>query len=472
MKASYITRTLILLLLLIVVSCQTSPPDIFVGMGVKTGEITKNSAIVHVRLTEVPGHTEDNLVPGKEGQARLLYSPSDNLEDAKKTEWMKALPDNDYSIQFQLNSLKSGIRYHLGVEMRSNENSNIHVARGYSFKTAPPLQEEATVKFQVTTGQDLLGLDTYYKMAAQKPDFLVSTGDNVYYDKECEGRTVELAFQCYQIMYGSKPIVDYFRHIGGYFEKDDHDYRFNDADTVSHGKWVRKSQINPGLSKITEEKKDRFYDEGWLSHEEGIMVFKKVYPMSDKTYRTFRWGKGVQIWLVEGRDFRSPNKMPDGPEKSIWGEEQKAWLKSTLKNSDADYKIIISPTPIIGPDRQSKIDNHANFKGFWTEGQEFLNWLIQNRMKNVILACGDRHWQYHSHFKNFVHEFSSGPTCDEHSVKNKLGQHPPDAADFENIEQPYVNLCGGFLTMSYESDKGLNCSFYDINGMQLYSVSF
>ncbi|MDB6006750.1 MAG: hypothetical protein JWR15_3737, partial [Prosthecobacter sp.] len=26
---------------------------------------------------------------------------------------------------------------------------------------------------------------------------------------------------------------------------------------------------------------------------------------------------------TDGRDYRSPNKMPDGPDKTIWGAEQK-----------------------------------------------------------------------------------------------------------------------------------------------------
>ena len=136
--------------------------------------------------------------------------------------------------------------------------------------------------------------------------------------------------------------------------------------------------------------------EKWLTHEEGIMVFKQVFPMSDPTYRTFRWGKGVQIWLVEGRDFRSPNAMPDGPDKTLWGKEQLAWLKRTLLESDADWRVLISPTPIIGPDRVTKNDNHADPKGFWTEGQAFLDWIKDNQLDNLMLICGDRHWQYES----------------------------------------------------------------------------
>ncbi|MFN9915901.1 MAG: alkaline phosphatase D family protein, partial [Pirellulaceae bacterium] len=121
--------------------------------------------------------------------------------------------------------------------------------------------------------------------------------------------------------------------------------------------------------------------------------------------------------MLEHRDYRSPNAMADGPEKSIWGPEQKAWLRETLAASDADYRLIVAPNPIIGPDRIMKGDNHANLNGFWHEAQSFLDWLKENHFDNVILMCGDRHWQYHSIDRRqgrSIHEFSCGPTCDEH----------------------------------------------------------
>ena len=52
--------------------------------------------------------------------------------------------------------------------------------------------------------------------------------------------------------------------------------------------------------------------------------------------------------------------MPDGPEKTILGSEQKAWLMKTLSESKATFKLVFSPTPIVGPDRKNKRDNHAN----------------------------------------------------------------------------------------------------------------
>jgi len=94
---------------------------------------------------------------------------------------------------------------------------------------------------------------------------------------------------------------------------------------------------------------------GQLTFEDGLKVWRENVPLADKPYRAFRWGKDLQIWLAEGREFRSPNKSADHPGKTIWGEAQKKWFQETVQASDATFKILFSPTPIVGPDR----DAHA-----------------------------------------------------------------------------------------------------------------
>ncbi|HMC09982.1 MAG TPA: alkaline phosphatase D family protein [Pirellulaceae bacterium] len=296
---------------------------------------------------------------------------------------------------------------------------------------------------------------------AQRPDFCVSAGDTVYYDGQGQARNVPEAWQAYQKMFGLVPMKDYYRHVGGYFMKDDHDYRFNDSDPHMKGLWVNVGK-NDSKARYTETKGNRKLDVNWLTHEEGVRVFKQVFPMGEKTYRTVRWGRGLQIWMLENRDYRSPNDMPDGPDKTIWGKEQKAWLKETLLASDADYRIIISPNPIMGPDRLLKGDNQANLNGFWHEGQAFLDWLKDNRLTNVVLMNGDRHWQYHSIDKRnsrTIHEFSCGPTCDEHV------QPVPPA--YDGVDRPYSASRGGFLTVTYQPDRSLSCQFYSVEGKAL-----
>jgi alkaline phosphatase D len=202
-----------------------------------------------------------------------------------------------------------------------------------------------------------------------------------------------------------------------------------------------------------------------MTFADGQRIFREQAPMGEKTYRTYRWGKDLQVWLVEGRDFRSPNSMPDGPDKTIWGAEQKKWLKDTLLASDATWKVLVSPTPIVGPDRaRGKNDNHAN-AAFQHEGDEMRQWFQKNLPDNFFVACGDRHWQYHSvHPDTKVEEFSCGPASDEHA-----GGSPGEDPKYHRFHR----VKGGFLSVSVGRKDGKSeivFRFHDVQGKSLYEV--
>ncbi|RMG59984.1 MAG: alkaline phosphatase, partial [Bacteroidetes bacterium] len=186
----------------------------------------------------------------------------------------------------------------------------------------------------------------------------------------------------------------------------------------------------------------------------------------------------LQLWFVEGRDFRSPNAMPDGPDKTIWGAEQLNWLKESLLASDATFKLLISPTPMIGPDDKRKTDNHTNLGGFRHEGDAFFAWLDENGFqdKGFYILCGDRHWQYHSIHPNGIEEFSCGALVDQNS---RVGRKPgdPGSTDPEGlIRQPFTSpqAGGGFLLVELDPGPGgpsLSLRLMDIYGEERYAVT-
>ena len=89
-------------------------------------------------------------------------------------------------------------------------------------------------------------------------------------------------------------------------------------------------------------------------------------------------------------------------------------------------------------------------------------------MSNVILMCGDRHWQYHSHDRREgrdIHEFSCGPTCDEHT------QSVPPL--YDGVAQPYSASRGGFMQVLYQPEtRSLTFEFYSVTGEALYQKAF
>jgi alkaline phosphatase/alkaline phosphatase D len=453
------------------------------GQGEMVGEVTTNSVILQSRLTLGTQRRAGGL-PGAEGEARFEISKSSHFTDPAFTDWVTAVPEHDSIIKIKVEDLDSGIRYYYRLIYGPRRDS---VATGptRTFKTLDGAEIASKVSFVVVTGMNYhhfhdhskrayqgadkeLGYPALKTILALKPDFFVGTGDNVYYDVPYRGRarTAEKMRKKWHEQFEQPRYVDLFAEIPTYWEKDDHDYRYNDCDNTTD------MEPSPTL---------------------GAAIFREQVPIVDPeephavTYRTYRINRDLQIWLVEGRDYRSPNMMPSGPEKSLWGVDQRRWLQKTLLESDATFRILISPGPMIGPDdaKQAgpvaeghdrvKRDNHADPGGFQHERDEFFHWLKENNLhQNFYIVCGDRHWQYHSIHPTGFEEFSCGALVDANS---RLGRPPgdPDSTDPEAlIEQPYTydEPTGGFLrvTVKPEPEPSALFSFFDENGTLLYEV--
>jgi alkaline phosphatase D len=204
-----------------------------------------------------------------------------------------------------------------------------------------------------------------------------------------------------------------------------------------------------------------------FTFDEGLKLFPEQVPMGAQPYRRFRWGTGLEIFLLEGRDFRSSNRDVDGMGKSLWGAAQKQWLLDGLNHSEARWKLIVSPGPLIGPDRKNKHDNHAN-DAFETEGREFRRWLAANsRVADTVWVNGDRHWQYHSvDSETGVNEFCCGAASDSHA--SGTPGEDPRLHRFHRVR-------GGFLTIQVRVNGGkseLVLEHRDIAGARVYGHTF
>ncbi|MEM8670451.1 MAG: alkaline phosphatase D family protein [Planctomycetota bacterium] len=424
------------------------------AMGFRVGEVTQDSAIVWTRITrdaernwdghreptkrqpktdrytpsEVAVNDREGATPGAPGQLRVTVWPNTDADQKQILEWTTVGEETDFCHQFQLHGLEPGTDYDLLVEARDTPGSAVTASSEGSFTTPANAKDWQDVRFAVVTGQSYWDLDDpkgyhiYPAMKAQNLQFLVPTGDTVYLDSEApRARTIELARFHWHRMYSLPRHVEFHRTVPGYWEVDDHDSWINDGWPTQTAPWM-----NP------------------LTFEQGFNVYREQVPIGDKTFRTIRWGKGLQVWMVEGRLYRSPNTMVDGPEKTIWGKEQLEWLKGSILESDADFRVLISPTPIVGPDRdRGKKDNHAN-DSFAYEGNHFRRWTKEQGLKNFYSCCGDRHWQYMSiDPESGLREFSCGPASDKHAGGN------PEQPSW----QPFLRVMGGFLTVSVSQEN-------------------
>lgn len=451
---------------------------VFLASGVRVGEVGMDSAVVWTRTTAEPARragreisgrpvvtlapgvdvsTLEGAVPGAPGEVRVALRPATPVDGTgaiaarRLSGWHPTGAEHDFTHQATFEGLTPNVRYLVTVEARpadGDADAPATAVETATFRTAPAPDQRLPVRFAAMTCQYYGrrdrpdGFRIYPSMAAGRPDFYLSVGDNVYYDNESPRTTsVELARYHWQRMFTLPAIASFLRAVPGYWLKDDHDLLRNDS-------WPG---IEPGISAP-------------MTFEEGQAVFIEQTPAPERPYRTVRWGKGVQLWLVEGRDFRSPNDMPDGSGKTIWGTEQWQWLRDSLLESDADWKVLVSPTPIVGPDRGNKADNHAN-AAFSHEGDAVREWFLANLDDSFLVIVGDRHWQYHSiHPETGLDEFSVGPASDAHA-----GGTPGEDPDFHRFHR----VGGGFLSIDVDwvgERPRIVLRHRDVSGRVVYEI--
>ena len=478
-------------LLISIVFCSCSkwgkPDGPFFGNGFHNGWADQTSIVIWTRLTKTPELNKDGqkfiIIPADEarelskssdkqknlkaqipegfsleqmegacvgmaGEVKLAYFPFFKPLEKIETEWTRVDSTKNFTQQWRLENLTPGSKYEVELYARANSDSDICDSIKGTFRTPPSPDTLKDVDFCIVTCQDYLRRDDpenghkiYQSMLNMFPDFYVHTGDIEYYDRSYPfALTEEIMRFKWDRIFALPFQRSFYTNVTTYFMKDDHDVLSDDA--------------FPGMTY------------GTVTFERGLEIFdKEQFPSNIKSYKTIRWGKDLQIWLVEGRNYRSRNDMPDGPGKTIWGKEQKEWLFNTLKESDATFKVLISPGPILGPDRNSKNDNYSN-SNYKYEGDEIRNFL--NQFDNLFICNGDRHWQYVTHLQGTnLWEFGCGPSSDQHA-----GGWEPDN---KRPEHRFLRVKGGFLKGSVSRKDGLPTlvfEHFDVDGNVIHEEIF
>ncbi|MFI3269351.1 MAG: alkaline phosphatase D family protein [Rikenellaceae bacterium] len=439
---------------------KPSADSVYFSTGFKVGDVTPTSAVIWTRLCSEPKpvgiHHErmdkefrspikfnrsapvsewEGYVGGSYGQVLIELSTVRNQRVSSGWQFVSGYKDFTYKQRFD--GLLPNTKYRVQIMGCKDTGSPVTHIEG-EFTTAPAPNQEAAICFTSVSCQyywdyddEHRGFKVYDAMAKLKPSFISHTGDYVYYDKAPAANTIEQARHKWQANNSWSGTVDFYRTTPCIMQADDHDILRDDA--------------SPGSRPMLD-----------MTFEDGVAIWEEQSPFIGETYRTFRWGKDLQVWAVDGRKFRDDNWVEDGKDKTIWGKEQCEWFERTVKQSDATFKILLSPTPVVGPDRETKRDNHAN-PPFKHEGDWLRKLLAAN---NMYVINGDRHWQYVSVDKQTgVMEFSQGPQSDSHAGGWKQSELMP--------EHKFLRVKGGFLSVSVSrKDKKPQIIFrhHDVDG--------
>ena len=281
--------------------------SLMLGQGTMAGEATSTSVLLQTRLTLGKELDAQGDIPGAKGTACFEWSTSEDFSDATRSEFEQTSPDQDFIIRSAVTKLNPDTQYFYRAIYGVSE-TDAKSGPTCSFRTLPGPDGTRDVKFIVgscmnyikfmhgkagnaggpltATAEDKrLGFPAFTAMKRLQPEFFVGTGDIVYYDNPYRvSKTQEQLRRCWHEQFRFQRMVDFFQHVPAYWSKDDHDYRYNDSDNESNRLPLPKT---------------------------GVDMFREQLPIvaggaaNAQTYRTIRASRDLQIWMTEGRDFRS-----------------------------------------------------------------------------------------------------------------------------------------------------------------------
>jgi alkaline phosphatase D len=291
-------------------------------------------------------------------------------------------------------------------------------------------------------GQDYGGgYEIFDAIAAKKPDLMLWLGDNLYLQQPDFFDPASMAAR-YRRQRAFAPLQQLLTATTHLAIWDDHDYGPNDSDAS----YVLKGETL------------KLFGRYWPNPGFGL-------PDTPGTFGAARYGD-VLFFLLDDRYYRSPNRWPDGPDKTMFGARQLEWLKQALVSAPrASIKIVAG-----GSQLWKRAGRFEGWHHFGTERRAFADWLVAQKIEGVVFLSGDRHFSELLKVERPgaypLYEFTSSPLTSR--TPGRL-----DAADRDNPDAvpgtQVVKRQFGLIRVSGPgADRQLAFESYDSSGALLW----
>lgn len=388
------------------------------GLLVTVGEVTDTAAMVWVRgvawgevtvrYEPVPRPTDSPSAPAGGARGEIRVAPSQHLTG-----------------KLALQPLEPATRYRYTVSQNAAEIEG-------EFVTAPAPTAALPVRFTWSGGLGSRGHcrkpgDGYpiFRALARIPsDFFLFVGDTIYADHVCGGTEHASGYD-----FVARRLADFWAK-----------HRYNREDPAVQA-YFRRASVYAIWD--DHEVRDNFAGPTEPSMEPGRRAFIDYFPIQPpreepgRLYRQFRWGALLEVFILDTRQYRSPNTAVDGPGKTMLGATQRRWLVDAVAGSSAVWKVVVSSVPLSVPTGGRAHDSWSNANargvpeehstGFAVERDAILRALRQRGVKNLVVLAADVHHaeliRHHPTPEWSFHEFIAGPLS-----AGPGKPHPLDAA--------------------------------------------
>lgn len=364
---------------------------------VAAGDVTATGAILWARA------------PGP-GQVRIEYGPAGTTGEARRLT-LEASAATDFTVRAPLSGLQPRTRYTYRVAAAGATNDG-------EFATAPGPEDRVPVR--LLWGGDLGsarncrrvadGYPIFRAMARRNPDFFLFVGDTVYADHSCSGP---------EFVPGNEAVA---LTLDGFRAK----HRYN-RDDEAYAEFLRRVPVSAIWD--DHEVRNDFAGPGDPLMPDGRRAFLEYWPIQPppeepgRLYRRLRWGALLEVFILDTRQYRSPNTERDGPGKTMLGAAQRRWLLDGLAASTATWKVVVSSVSFSVPTGRAARDSWSNATvwglpeeggtGFAVERDAIVRALRDRRVRNLVVLAADVHHaeliRHHPTHDFSFHEFIAGP---------------------------------------------------------------
>jgi len=446
--------------------------------GVTAAEVTSRSALLWTRA-DAPGPV--------------------SLRIGHRTFALTATDAHDLTVQRTVTGLKPGTAYRYVFAQAGHSSATGHL------RTAPAPGRSAPVRFAFSGDADAQPqtpggppaynrFEVYDRMAREHNAFNINVGDTIYSDSEVAGAPPALTVADKWAKYRQNLGLANLRKVR--------------ASAAMYNHWDDHEFVN-----------DYTRDElGGAIYDAGVQAFRDYMPVTytpaDGIYRSFRWGRNLEVFFLDERSFRSakataghacdnpdtgtPDLVPalpqglrdffgriepslkrpiapgclaalDDPARTMLGAAQLARFESAIKHSRATWKAIVNEVPI----QQIYALPYDRWEGYEAERLKLVQFLQAN-VRNAVFLTTDHHANFVNTVKyttledagvsdSRIWDFATGPVATRTFAKeidDALGR--PGTADL---------VRSAFFKPAPPNGLGMKCAALDVYSYAQISVT-
>jgi alkaline phosphatase D len=479
----------------IIIPCQlygrtAINPTLNINEGVSSGDVTHKSAIIWSRA-----NNESVMHMQYDNNSAFLH-PNSRIKGVDNT--------TDFAGIIKIDDLKPNTKYFYKVWFSSSDNRTNSSAIVGSFRTAPnPASSGNSISFIL--GADIGGQtfcrevnDGYLifeKMRSLLPDFYIQNGDMIYAINDCPKERLEggqnipgnfsgiadatvdwknisqvrdIYIQHWAYNRGDPHLQGFLGSMSMYSQWDDHEVINDFGSQWSY--WNSQNKNRTGYQNLVQAGTETLFN---------FSPIERNQHEPDRIYRSFHWGKDLDLIILDARSYRSRNDLPDTElnNKTLLGRDQLSWLKETLANSNATWKIVSSDVPMSIPtgSNASKFGrdgwadgtdmDFSSKTGFERELQDLMKFIDDHNIDDLVFVTADAHFpailKYTADVNGDgdpinVHEIVSGPLS---AIRYGILGIPLPNLD-PTFQPTIMYIEGGILNFGYfkiqKGNDGLN----------------